>query len=246
MPKESGVGIDRLFVSGYDLSGDVGAVQRIAQLRAVQDNTGLDKFGIERLPLLQDGEISFNAFFNPAANQEHVALSLPSGSGDHVVSYFHGSTVGSPAAGLVGKQIDYPPHRAQDGSLAIALQYLANGSGVDWGDQLTTAKQNFASANNGTSIDYTAVSTAFGAVGYLEVFSVGSGTATVAIQDSADNAAFTDITGLVFTGATARTEQRLATATNATIRRYLRVNVTGGFTNALIAVFVRKFDIAQT
>jgi hypothetical protein len=248
MPKESGVGIDALYVDGYDLSGDVGAVQVIAQRRALQDVTGLSSSAIERIGLLQDGEIGFNSFYNAAALQEHVALSVP-GTGDHIVAYLHGSTVGtSPAAGLVGKQVDYPPQRGQDGSLAISLQYLANGSGVDWGDMLTTGKQTFGAAGVGTAFDYTTASTAFGAVAYLQVMAFTGTSVTVAVQDSVDSTPgnFSNITGLAFTAATGRTSQRLATATTATIRRWVRLNLTGTFSNAVIAVVFRKFDLAQT
>jgi hypothetical protein len=146
---------------------------------------------------------------------------------------------------MVGKQMNYDAARGADGGLAFTVQALANGTALEWGDSLTTGKQTFASSGNGTSIDYTAVSTAFGAVGYLQVFSVASGTATVAIQDSANNSTFADVTGLVFAAATARTQERLATAVGATIRRYVRVNLTGTFTNAVIAVGVLKFASTQ-
>lgn len=248
MAKESGVAVDALYVDGYDLSGDVGAVQTIAQRRNLLEVTGLNVAGIERIGGLEDGELSFNSWYNAAAGQEHVALSAP-GTGDHQVLYFHGSTVGtSPAAGLIGKQIDYPPQRGADGSLAISLQYLANGGGLDWGDMLTTGKQTFGAAGVGTAFDYTTVSTAFGAVAYLQVFAFTGTSVTVAVQDSVDSTPgnFSNITGLAFTAATGRTSQVLATATTATIRRWVRLNLTGTFSNAVIAVMFRKFDLAQT
>jgi hypothetical protein len=246
MAKESGLG-HYLFCGGFDLSGDVGMVDSIISRRNLLDVTGIDKSAPERISGLRDGEINFNSWFNPSASQEHPALSTLLTT-DRLVQYHAGATVGQSAAGLNAKQVNYDPSRGADGSLALSVQALGNGSPVEWGEQLTTGKQTFASATNGTSIDYGAAigSTAFGAVGYLQVFSVASGTATVAIQDSADNAAFLDVTGLVFTGATGQTQQRLATATGATIRRYLRVNVTGAFTNAVIAVVVLKFLAAQS
>ena len=57
---------------------------------------------------------------------------------------------------------------------------------------------------------------------------------------------FSNITGLAFTAATGRTEQRLETAPTATIRRWVRLNLTGTFSNAVIAVAFKKFDAAQS
>jgi hypothetical protein len=252
MPKESGVGIDALYIDGFDLTGDTGAIQTIAVRRAPLEVTGLDKLAPERILGLQDGELTFNSWYNPATpGQEHPVLStLP--TADRIVSYFHGSTPGtSPAAGLTGKQIDYQSDRGADGALALTTQILANGSGVDWGDMLTTGKQSFGAAGAGTAFDYTVASTAFGAVAYLHVFAVTGTSVTVAVQDSVDSTPgnFANITGLAFTAVTSGTghaAQRLATPIGATIRRWVRINLTGTFSNATIAVLFRKFEMAQT
>lgn len=79
---------------------------------------------------------------------------------------------------------------------------------------------------SGTSIDNAAATTA-GAAAYLNCTVMPSGTATFAVQDSADNSNFTDITGLVFTALTGPGHERKATAAGATIRRYVRVQCTG-------------------
>src|SRR3972149_5179969 len=135
MPKESGIG-DRLFVGGYDLSGNVGAVNTIADRRA------------------RAGEISFSSWFDSATDKEHDALkTLP--TTDRTVLYFHGTTVGGPAAGLVGKQVDYSFARGADGSLAATVQALSNATALDWGISLTAGKELFASAVAGTHYDQT-------------------------------------------------------------------------------------------
>jgi hypothetical protein len=93
---------------------------------------------------------------------------------------------------------------------------------------------------NGTSIDDGAASS-HGASAYLNCTVMPSGTATFAVQDSADNSSFTNITGLAFTALTGPGHQRLATATNATIRRYVRVQCTGTHGTATAYVtFVRN------
>lgn len=247
MTKESGIGWN-CYVGGYDLSGDVGMVDTIAARRAVLDVTGIDKSATERISGLRDGEISFKSWFNVSAGQEHVALSSLLTT-DRLVQVHAGTTVGVNAACLNAKQVDYPVSRGADGSLAMTIQALGNGSPVEWGDSLTTGKQTFASSGTGSTLDYGATigQTTNGAVGYLQVFSIASSTCTVAIQDSADGASgWADVTGLAFTAATTQTQERKATAVGATVKRYLRLNLTGGFSNAVIAVAVLKFTVAQS
>jgi hypothetical protein len=82
---------------------------------------------------------------------------------------------------------------------------------------------------------------AFGMQAYLQVTAFAGTSVTVAVQDSADNASFATVTGLTFTAVTAAPNwQRLATASNATVRRYLRVITTGTFNPATFAVAVNR------
>lgn len=248
MTKQGGLGA-QFYVSGYDLSGDVGALSRIGGgLTGTQDVTGINKSAFERIGLLRDGGMEFTGFFNPSVAQAHPVLSaLP--TADVVATYVNGQALGDPAASLVGKQIDYAPTRGQDGSLTIASSVLANGYGLEWGDALTAGIRTDTAATNGTAIDFGAVSTLFGAQAWLHVFAFSGTDVTVKIQDSANNSAFTDVTGLTFTQTTsARTSERLATAAGATLRRYVRaVTVTtGGVTSVSFAVQVTRNLTAVT
>lgn len=241
MTKSSGLGA-QFYVDGYDLSGDVGALSRIGGgLTGTQDVTGINKSAFERVGLLRDGGMEFTAFFNPATAQAHPVLSvLP--TSDRVASYLNGTTLGDPAASLVGRQINYDPTRAQDGSLTLGVQAEANGYGLEWGDALTAGIRTDTAATNGTSIDGLAATT-FGAQAWLHVFAFTGTDVTVKIQDSANNSAFADVTGLTFTQTTAaHTSERLATAAGATLRRYVRaVTVTtGGVTSVSFAVQVTR------
>jgi hypothetical protein len=244
MAKESGIG-DFFSISGYDLSTDVSAMDSIVARRAALEVPTLASSAMERISGLRDGEMNFTSWFDSAALLEHAALSVIP-STDRTCLYLHGTAVGNEAIGLVGKQVNYDPSRGQDGSLALKVQVLGNGNAIDFGTMLTTGKQTFSAAGEGTHLDQTVASTAFGAIAYLHVFAFTGTSVTVAVQDSADNSSFLDIAGLVFTAATGRTEQRLATAVGATIRRYVKVNLTGTFSNAVIAVMFRRFEVAQT
>ena len=245
MAKTSGLG-SSLIVGVYDISGDIGALSSIESRRATLDVSSILTSATERITALKDGSISFSSFWNTAADQAHLALS-PQPRTDIQVTYLHGSTVGEAAASMIAKQVNHQVARGQDGSLVAETQAEANGYGLEitGGDGsdglLTTGAQSFATGTvSGTSIDYGSTSTLFGAAAYLHVISVASGTATFAVQDSANNTDFLDVTGLIFTGATGATTERLQTGVTATIRRYVRIQGTGVHGAAVIVCnFVR-------
>jgi len=241
MAKQSGLG-DNLYVGGYDLSGDIASLGDIGGGPAVQEVPGIDKSAQERIGLLRGGRIEYNTYFNPANNMSHDRLSLLPYT-DVMVTYCRGTTLGNPAACMISKQIDYNGSRNNDGSFGFKVQALANSYGLEWGRLLTAGKRTDGSATNGASID-TAASASFGGQAYLQVFAFSGTSVTVKIQDSADDAAWADVTGLTFTVATGITTERLAIANTATIRRYVRAITTGTFTNAVFAVVLVKNENA--
>src|ERR1041384_760067 len=120
MAKQAGLG-GNLYVNGYDLSGDVGMINSVVESQNLFNKTGIDKSAIERIPGLSDGAIDFTAFFNDAAGAGPPVLKTR-GSGDKIVNYCVGTTIGKGAAGLVGKQVDYAVTRGDDGDLALGVQ----------------------------------------------------------------------------------------------------------------------------
>lgn len=244
MAKSSGLG-DNLYVDGVNLSGDIGALNRVGGGITVQDVTGIDKSAIERIGLLRDGGIDYSAFFNKAAGQAHLTLSSQPSTDRHIM-YCRGTSLGSPSACLIAKQLNYDPSRGNDGALTIAGSTQGNGYGLEWGNLLTAGRRSDTTATNGTGVDLLA-STSFGWQAYLQVFSFTGTSVTVTIQDSADNASFAGFTGSAFTAATAVGTQRLASASSvATVRRYLRVATTGTFTQATFCVMFVKNESAVT
>lgn len=235
-----------MLVGGYDVSGDIGSLSKISGSVALLDVTGINKLGFERIAGLRDGQITYSAFFNPTAGQEHTVLSaLP--TADQHTMYLHRSALGTPTACMVAKEIDYAPTRATGGMLTFAITADANSYGLEWGLSLTAGVRTDTAATNGASVDGGAQSL-FGAQAYLQVTAFTGTDVTVTIQDSADNASFTNVTGLSFVATTAaHTTQRLATSNAATIRRYLRAVTTtsGGFTSVSFAVMVNRNPIAN-
>lgn len=231
---------DQLFVAGYDLSGDVGAVDTLSSPMEPLEATPISLSAKKRLAGLRDGMIEFTGFFNPDSGASHDVLSaLP--TADVVGCYFHGSGVGEPAAGIVAKQITYDFSRGDDGSATWKSSLQGCNYGLNWGEQLTAGKQTLGTAGAGTSHDYGAGvgTTNFGLQAFLHVFAFTGTSATVAIQSSTDNGvgdAFANITGAVFAAATGITSERIATGPTAAVERYVRVNVTGTFSDLVFAV----------
>lgn len=245
MSKQSGLG-DNFYWAGYNLSGDVASLNRINGGNSPLSITPIDKLAVVRVGGKRDGGFTFTSYFNPTAGQEHAILkTLPTDV--HVGSYFRGTAIGAPAACCFGKQIDYSATRGDDGSLTFNCDIQADGYGLEWGDQLTVGVRTDTAATNGASLDG-AASSAFGGQAYLQVFSVTGTSVTVKLQDSADDSSFSDISGMGFTtvNAGSRSDQRIAIANNATIRRYVRAVTTGTFSNAQFAVqFVRNAIAGQ-
>jgi len=234
MAKQTGLG-NQFYLGGFDLSGDVGAIGGISSPRGMVDVTGINVSANDRLLTHSDGQIEFNSFFNDAALAEHAALSgLP--TTDRIATYTTGSTLGDPACGLVGKQINYDGSRTADGGLNFSVSFQGNGIPLEWGNSYTAGKVTHSSATNVTSIDLGATSTTAGAQAYLQVFSLSSGNAVVKVQDSADNSSFAD--QITFTSTTGQTAERIADT--GTYRRYIRVASTGTFSNLVFSVIVRR------
>jgi hypothetical protein len=245
--KQAGMG-DGLWLDGYDVSGDIGSLGRISGSLTTQDTTSINKYANARTGLLRDGGIDWSAFWNPGveADAAHaVHKTLP--SIDRAVTYCRGTLLGSPAASMIGKQLNYDGSRAQDGSLTFGVNGLANGFGLEWGQQLTPGKLTQGAAGNGLGADLGAVpiSYSFGWAAYLHVFAFTGTSITIKIQDSADNAAFADVTSATFAAASGISAQRISAGvgSTATVRRYARIVSSGTFTNAVFGVNFVRYEI---
>jgi hypothetical protein len=236
MAKKSGLG-QQIFVHGYDLSGDVSTIENAGSPRELLDATALNASANERLVGLSDGNISVASWFNDSTEQEHAAFKgLP--TADRIVSWVFGATRGDVAACLVAKQINYDGSRGSDGSLSFTVDTQANGVALDWGNTLTTGKETHSAAAVSTARDDGAT-TGYGLVGILSVIDVDSGTATVNIQQSADNVTFATILSFIAVDNTSvPTAQRLTLS--GAILRYLRVSTTGTFSNCDFCVVTRR------
>jgi hypothetical protein len=146
--KSSGLG-DNFYLSGYDLSTDIGSLSSISGGPALLDVTSIDKSAYERIGGLRNGNLEFMAFFDTAAGKAHPRLStLP--TTDVIATYARGTTLGNDAACMVAKQINYDGTRAADGMFTFAVQAQSNAYGIEWGQQLTAGLRTDTAATNGT------------------------------------------------------------------------------------------------
>jgi hypothetical protein len=116
-------------------------------------------------------------------------------------------------------------------------------AGVGHGLALTTGKRTDTAATNGTGVDFGDPSPAafsYGLQAYLHVFAFTGTNATIKLQQSSDNGAgdaWSDVVGGAFASVTSGPQaQRIETARDLAVERYLRVVTTGTFTSLQFAV----------
>jgi hypothetical protein len=243
--KETGLG-DNFYVAQYDLSGDTQVADTISSAQTPFDKTGINRLGYERITGQRTGNIAWKSHFNPGVGAEHDALSgLP--TSDVIASYFHRpSAVGNPAASLVAKQIDYKGSRDTKGDLIFSVDAQSNRYATEWGIGLTPGILIQTGAGAGTGVNDVAATTNFGLQAYLHVFAFTGTSATIAIQASSDNGAgdaYATVTGATFTSVTAPTSERIQTANNVAVEKWLRVLTTGTFTVLQFAINCNRNNV---
>lgn len=246
MTKQTGLG-DQLFVDGYDIAGDVQSIGNLSTPIAALEMTGINKYAMERQYGIADAAGEFTSFFNDADDAAHEVLSTLPRTDGHLM-YLRGEGAGRPAIGAVGKRIDYAGTRGDDGSLTFGIQFQGNGSVLDWAVQLTEGREVYAAAANGDGVDLGTGSKAFGWQAYIQVFSIGSGTADITVEHSSDDGVGDPYVELFpFSAVTGRTAARVASPQGVTVERYVRVTVTGTFTDLdFCVIFNRNNGTAYT
>jgi hypothetical protein len=241
--KQSGLGARFLF-GGYDISGDINAIDTISGGPALIDSTDVTQSAHSRIFGLRDGHMA-NTVFMDAANAHPVLRTLPT-SDTLMTALLPPLAIGSIAACLNAKQVGYDPSRSAAGDLLLKTAGEGSGFGLEWCVTLTAGLRTDAAATFGGTLDNGAA-TSFGAQGYMQLTGFSGTDVTVKVQHSADGALWADL--IVFTQVTAApASQRLATATNATtVNRFLRAATvtSGGFTSATFAVAVNRNSVAN-
>lgn len=248
--KTHGMG-DQFWVGGVDLGADTNSFTKIGGGPATLPATNITQSAEARFGGQLDGGMEVISYWNadPAAAHS-VYGALP--TADVVATYAHTTLIGGPSANLNAKQTDYIGNRGQDGSFLLTVPMLADAFGLQWALQATAGKRTDAAATAAAAVsplDQLVVSPgAFGATMYVQLFSLGSGSVTIKLQDSLDNAGdpYADVAGATTAAlAAAVTAVRVQTASIA-VKRYIKVVTTGVFTNAVFAVSVARHRTAVT
>ena len=222
------------FIGGYDLSGDVGAIDECSSPREYLEAPVLNKSAMVRIRGRTDGKISFKTWFDDATGLEHDALKgLP--TADVVVLWGLGNTLGDEAAGLVAKQVDYNWSRGADGSMEGSVQCLGQGASLEWVQRLTAGAVTHSSAGSETGV-VDAGATTRGLIGYLQVMTI-SGAPTFLIQQSSNTTNGIDgaWTTIISFGASSARHGVRQTSSGA-VAKGLRVTTTGTFSSAVFTM----------
>lgn len=234
---DTGLG-DLLYVSGTDLSGDIGAIREISGGPALVDITNLTQVGAAKLGTTSSGKLDFDAWFDPSG--EHPVLkTLP--TADVIATYVHGATATAPAAGLVAKQADYPVNRGVDGSLACAVSLQSTGSSVEWGHGYVGGSfRTDTVPTTGAGVDDSNPTTS-GLSAYLHVLAFTGSSAAIVIEHSADNGVSDAWTTIVsFLAVTAGSTAQRVTITASPVKRWLRCSTSGTFSNLKFYVMASR------
>lgn len=241
--KTHGMG-DQLWVAGYDVGASTNSLSRIAGGNTPIPMTDITQLAMARVGGQRDGGMDIASYWNVDAGASHDAYkTLP--RTDVIATYAHTQLIGGPSANCVGKQLNYDGDRAQDGGFLLNVTVSANGYGLQWARQATAGKRTDASATAAasvTALDLGSASPgAYGLVLWVHMFSLGSGTPTIKLQESSDNSgdAYADVVGATTGVMTAHSAIRVATGAIA-VERYLKVVTTGTFTNAVFSVSVAR------
>ena len=233
--KSAGLAMEFYF-QGFDLSGDIGALDNMSTIRTTFDVTAINKSAMERLYGRIDSSLDWTSFFNDATGQQHLALRTLPTTDVNVLVALQGGTKGS-SSGMLGgaKQIDYNPSRPADGSLTISGQMLANGVGWEYG-KILLAKATISSTGNSASDDNTC-STCNGLAGMIHLTAFSGTDYTATIQDSSNDCCFCTLKAFAQITAVNKSER---VTVSGTVNRHLRINHTGTFTSVDVVVATRR------
>jgi hypothetical protein len=173
MAKTSGLNT-RLYVEGYDLSGDANALSGMGYSNSLYDTTTLDVSAAKRIIGPVEGTLTVNGWFDNRSGGIHPVFTSNSGklpTGDQNVLVPMGSAVGDPSLALLAKEADYSVDRAQGSAISVTSNFSSTGNGPEFGVMMTAFADTHSSAGSGTVID-SGASSSNGGAGILQLFSL--------------------------------------------------------------------------
>jgi hypothetical protein len=241
--KGSGLG-DLFFIGGMNVSGDINSLSSVSGGNTPIDVTAINQSGVARLGGQRTGAMDFVCYHNTTAGQIHSVLAaLP--TADVIATYLRGSALGTPAASINAKQLDYSPKRAANGALTIDVKTLSNSFGLEWGLAGTAGVRTDSAATNGSGFDSLGSLGIAGVRLYVHLLAFTGTSVTIKLQESNDIGGvdpWADITGATTGALTVAGATRIATVSGT--KQFLRVVTTGTFSNAQFVANVVPTDYA--
>jgi hypothetical protein len=199
MAKSTGLDT-RLYVEGYDLSGDANSLGSAGWSQNLLDVTTLDSSAIKRIVGEASGQMTVNVWFDAASGKSHSVFTSLSGkqpTADQTVLVPMGSAVGSKSAGIVAKQADYSVDSAPGSAVSGVVNYSSTaGVPLEFGTMVTAHDDTITASTSGSSVDDSASTSNGGSWIYqILAFSAVGGNArwTANLQHSSDNSSFSDV-----------------------------------------------------
>ena len=194
-------GLDtRLYVEGYDLSGDANSLGSAGWSQNLLDVTTLDSSGVKRIVGEASGQMTVNVWFDAASGKSHSVFTSLSGkqpTADQTVLVPMGSAVGAKSAGIVAKQADYSVDSAPGSAISGVVNYSSTGGvPLEFGTMVTAHDDTITSSTSGSSVDDSASSSSGGSWIYqILAFSAVGGNARwlVNLQHSTNDSSFSDV-----------------------------------------------------
>ena len=211
----------KLYINGADVSAFF--TQASSQAMAdVAETTTFQQSAKTYIAGVKDGTISAQGLFAGAAGEAHAVLAAALGlDGSEMIFWPQGDALGAFGQGVSAEQTRYSVEAPVSGVVTTSLEAQSS-----VGIEPVVSLRQLASASGivaGTGVD-NAASTANGGAGYLHVAGGTFTAATIKVQHSVDNSAWTDLITFTLVSGAAPVAQRSAVA--GTVNRYLRSNLT--------------------
>ena len=225
----------RVYIAGYDMSGFTRAIGPLEETFDEADLTTIADAGKGFLP--NQGHIkvgTLNGVFDPVTAGLHDLKTLPNERTLLIAVGIRAAPAqGDPTFNAVQQQLAYQASE-EGGAIVVTLPFSEwSGEAVSraysraWGVLLHALAAETV-VNSAAGVDGSAATLLGGYMGYQ--VTAGNGTATLKVQDSADNAIWADLSGAT-TGVLDMTVRRgaiVAIGNTATVRQYLRWQIVFG------------------
>lgn len=213
----------RVFFNALDISTYLNA----ASLDGSVDTADTTGFGVSAktyIPGNRDRVFTAAGHYDPTA-QAYLEAALVAGSGG-VLTFCPGGGAAEDLSWM-SSVITTTLTKSSNIADAVAFSWDAQPSGDASYGWVQHALGEDTNTTTGTSIDGTAATTTgWTAHVHCTAIDAGGGSWVIKLEDSANNSAWSDVSGGAFTALTAAGSQRLVSATGATLRRYTRYTAT--------------------